>query len=64
VIAGVVKAFNIGFDCVLYEMSYANLMLFSSVLPDYSVDRDKKNAIDGDDPKNFDKILAICRNNG
>lgn len=63
--AGAVKAFNLPIDYVLYEMSYANVILYSAVLPSYSAKKKgdrghgQERAIDADDPKNREKVNAI-----
>ena len=45
-------------------MSYANMLMYASVLPSYNESKkeDKNNEIiDADDPKNRDKILKILK---
>lgn len=55
-IAGVVKAFNLTIDYALYDLSYANLILYSASLPSYKSPKDKEaptnndEVINGDDP--------------
>lgn len=39
VVAGFVKSYGVTFDYVLYRLSYANLMLYNSVLPVYNSDK-------------------------
>lgn len=36
-----VKAFNLSFEYVLYEMSYPNVILYSATLPTYNADNDR-----------------------
>lgn len=55
------KEFYLSFEYVLYELSYANLILFSSVLPrmdDKDGDKGKggDKMINGDDPGNADLV--------
>ncbi len=66
--AGMVKAFNLPIDYVLYEMSYANMILYSASLPSYKKPKDrsktdpkaqKHEVIDAGDPKNKDKVRAL-----
>lgn len=40
--AGFVKSFNQPIEYVLYDLSYANLLMYNSVLPSYDFDSDKK----------------------
>lgn len=64
-IAGFVKAFNVPFDVALYEMSYANMMLYSASLPSYSNYKKEKGegssdeVVKADDPTNRANVLAI-----
>lgn len=63
--AGVVKAFNLPVDYVLYDMSYANAILYCASLPSY--DRpDKKGAdngtYNGDDVATNDIIKKLALN--
>lgn len=51
-----VKGFNLPIDYVLYEMSYTNMIMYSSVLPSYN-DKSKNGdgsgeVINADDPAN------------
>lgn len=39
--AGMVKAFNLSFEYVLYRMSYPNVILYSATLPTYNADHDQ-----------------------
>lgn len=61
--AGIVKAFNLPVEYVLYDLSYANLTLYSASLPSYKSPKDKKQGkhdeIDAGDPKNKDKVRAF-----
>jgi hypothetical protein len=48
-------------EYVLYDMSYANMILYGSVLPSYKSNKDraknkKQEIINADDPRNLDKI--------
>lgn len=73
VVAGFVKTFGVPFDYVLYELSYANLVLYDRVLPTYISKRDKKKGgkkltcgtmdspIRADDPRNKDLVRAIIK---
>lgn len=56
-----VKSFNVTIDYVLYDMSYANVMLYSATLPDYDkrTDKNGKPVIDADDPKNKEVLRKI-----
>jgi len=58
-----VKAYNLSIDYVLYEMSYANLILYSAVLPSYQSGKKRENGegevINGDDPANSELIHNI-----
>lgn len=45
-------------DFILYELSYANLVLYSSVLPGYD-DEKGDEVINADDPKNKQKIREL-----
>lgn len=55
-IFGIVKAFNLTIDYVLYDLSYVNLMLYGASLPSYKGPKDKNGdgqnhkVINGDDP--------------
>lgn len=55
-ISGIVKAFNLTIDYVLYDLSYVNLMLYGASLPSYkgpknkNVDGQNHKVINGDDP--------------
>lgn len=58
------KAFNLPIDYVLYDISYANLMLYGASLPTYQPNKekgkeDKDEVINGDDPNSIDKIIAM-----
>lgn len=53
-------------DYVLYEMSYANMALYSAVLPSYRKPKDKdgkkrgrRKAVKVDDPGNREKLRKI-----
>ena len=64
--AGVVKGFGVTFDYVLYNMSYANVIMYSASLPTYDTDKDKEKkqeeeqeVIKVDDPKNRQRVKQI-----
>lgn len=55
------KEFHLSFEYVLYELSYANLILYSSVLPrmddtDLGKVNEGDKLINGDDPGNADLV--------
>lgn len=59
--AGVSKAFSLPFDYVLYDMSYANVIMYSAVLPSYnSKKKDRaghnQKVIKADDPSNKEEV--------
>ena len=58
--AGTVKAFKLPIDYVLYDMSYANVVMYSACLPSFSAKRKGKSndgdVIDADDPHNLNKV--------
>lgn len=57
-VGGTAKSFpQLTFDYILYELSYVNLVLYSSVLPNY--DDQKSDVINADDPKNAEKIRKL-----
>ena len=68
-VAGFVKTFGVSFEYALYEISFANLLLYSSTLPSYELDKEGKKGngkkrgkgevVNGDDPKNKDLVKAI-----
>lgn len=52
-------------DYVLYEMSFANLTMYSAVLPSYDTKKTKdEEVISADDPSNADKVLAMFEKYG
>ena len=59
--AGISKSYNLTPDYVLHEMSYANISLYSSVLPSYDDETGDKGerVIKADDPKNKDLVNSI-----
>ncbi len=64
--AGTAKAFGLPIEYVLYEMSYANLILYGASLPTYSSKKDKNKSrsqdeeiIKADDPRNNDRVQAF-----
>ncbi|WP_320980051.1 hypothetical protein [Bacteroides sp.] len=60
-----VKAYNLPIDYVLYDMSYANMIMYGAVLPSYTSNKDKgksgqeQEIIKVDDPKNRDRVKKI-----
>jgi len=61
-----VKAFGVTFEQALYDVSYANVLLYLRTLPDYGYEsknrKDKKGrgeVINADDPANRDKIEKL-----
>lgn len=59
--AGVSKAFSLPFDYVLYDMSYANVIMYSAVLPSYSSKKKdgaghNQKVIKADDPSNKEEV--------
>jgi hypothetical protein len=61
-VGGMMKSYpNFTPEYLLFEMSYQNLILYSSIIPSYDFDKNGKKKrnherINGDDPKNRDKI--------
>ena len=55
------------FEYALFNISFANLLLYSSTLPSYELDKEGKkgngkekgDVVNGDDPKNKDLVKAI-----
>jgi len=47
------------FDSILYELSYANLILYSSTIPGRDDEQKSEEIINADDPKNKEKIRKI-----
>lgn len=60
-IAGFAKSFpQATFDYILYELSYANLILYSSSIPGYDDEKQEdEDVINADDPKNKEKIKKL-----
>jgi hypothetical protein len=59
VIAGTVKAFNLPIEYVLYDMSYANVILYGASLPTYQSKRKNEKThetIKADDPRNKKRV--------
>lgn len=58
--AGVSKAFSLPFDYVLYDMSYANVIMYSAVLPSYNSKmkdgKSNQKVIKADDPRNKEEV--------
>ena len=67
IVAGTVKAFNLPVEYVLYDMSYANMVMYGATLPSYKHKADDKDgkkrkrqkAIKVDDIRNREKIKSI-----
>lgn len=63
-----VKGFGLPVDYVLYEMSYANILLYSATLPSYRSPKKRggnsgrQEIINGDDPRNNELIDRILEN--
>lgn len=57
-IAGVAKGYNLTPGYVLRQMSYTNMIMYSSVLPSYdeATSEAKEKTINADDPKNRNAI--------
>lgn len=51
------QQYYMDFDTVL-DMTYQNVMLYSSVLPSYDADN-KDAALDASDPRNKDKVQQL-----
>lgn len=65
IVAGTIKAFNFSLEYVLYELSYANMIMLGAVLPSYESSKtpstqDKE--INAEDPKNRDLVRSIFAN--
>lgn len=61
--AGVVKAFNLPIEYVLYDMSYANAILYCACLPSYDSKASEKSGdehYDGDDVKTNEIIQQLA----
>lgn len=63
-VGGLSKAYNLTITYVLYELSYINLVMFSSVLPTYDDAKPEKrrlrgDVIDCDNPKNRNAIRNL-----
>ena len=58
-VAGVAKSYpQFTIDYILYELSYANMILYCSVLPGQD-DEKEDEVINADDPKNRDEYKKI-----
>lgn len=58
-IAGFAKSFpQYRFEQIVYEISYVNIVLYSSVLPGYD-DNKEEDVVDATDPRNKEKIREI-----
>jgi len=63
------KAYNLSFEYILYEMSYANIIMYGAVLPSYDNEvndksesntwKGKGERINADDPANREKVNKI-----
>lgn len=63
-IVGFAKAFTLPIDVVLYDMSFANVILYSATLPTRNSSVDDRGAkkhvkINASDPKNREKVEKI-----
>jgi hypothetical protein len=58
-VAGMVKAYNLPIDYVLYEMSYANVIMYGSVLPSYDGKKGESDVINADDPQNREAVRGL-----
>lgn len=54
--ASVAKTYRLSFEYVLYGISYANVVLYTAVLPTYTTDNNK-NELKADDPQNTKATL-------
>ena len=52
------KGYTLNFDYVLYKMSYANTIMYSSVLPSYDdvKESEDQKTLNADDPRNREAI--------
>lgn len=50
------KGYTLAPDYVLYEMSYANTILYSRVLPSYDDEKADGGVLDADDPANREAV--------
>jgi len=56
------KGYNLAMDYVLYEMSYANMVMYGAVLPGHGRkkgDEKDNGTINADDPENRDRARGI-----
>lgn len=62
-IAGTVKGFNLPLEYVLYDLSYANMIMYGAVLPSFRGGAkgraDDREPIKADDPRNRDRVRRI-----
>lgn len=63
------KWYRVPFDYVIYDMSYANVILYGAVIPSFDSDRDKdgkpkknEKVIDATDPANKDMVKNLFMN--
>lgn len=69
-IGAFVKWYRVPFDYVLYDLSYANLVLYGAVIPSYDSDDSKKDGkrfssnevIDSRDPRNKERLYELFSN--
>lgn len=66
--SGTAKAFGLSIEYVLYEMSYANLIMYGATLPSYHKKKEGKGkgdkgngeeTISADDPRNNERLMAL-----
>lgn len=61
------KGYGLSIKYVLYDMSYANMIMYSAVIPSYNGSKDKRDVSNGkpqetikaDDPRNKARIRQI-----
>lgn len=63
--AGIVKAYSLPLDYVLYDMSYVNMVMYGAVIPSYNGKHRKgggkggQERIKADDPRNRAKVRKL-----
>lgn len=63
IVAGYVKQFNCSFDYAIYEVSMANIQLYSAVIPAYiSKEEREGETVDMDDPRNSFILDNLIKN--
>lgn len=62
-IGSFVKWYRVPFETVLYDMTYANLMLYGAVIPSIDSGKDKDHKeIDASDPRNAQYVSDLIDN--